>query len=108
MAKKMIKQSPLNSRQKKVLRGLSHHLTVKAMLGREGLTDQVVKSVLAVLAAHELIKVKVQENFPHDRKEAAVMLADKTGAALVQLVGRIITLYKGNRDLPEDQRIPLP
>ena len=78
------------------------------MLGREGLTEQVVNAVLVVLKADELIKIKVQENFPYGRKEAGEMIAKETGAALIQVVGRVITLYKYNRDLPKDQQIDLP
>jgi len=107
MSKKR-KQTPLNSRQKSYLRGLGHHLDNKAMLGREGLADNVLKTVNEILAAHELVKIKLQENFPLDRKEAGPAVAEATGSALVQILGRTILLYRGNPDLQDDRRIRLP
>lgn len=105
---KLKKQPPLSSKQNKFLKGLGHHLNVKAMLGKEGLTEKVVDSILAVLKADELIKVKLQENFPYERKEGGVMIAEKTGAALVQVIGRTVILYKANIDLAKDKQISLP
>lgn len=102
------KKTVLNSRQQKFLKGLGHHLQVKAMIGKEGLTDQVLKSINEVVDANELVKVRIQENFPHERKEGAAMLAAKAGTALVQVIGRTALLYRGNPDLPADQRITLP
>ena len=106
MAKK--KKTSINSRQQKFLRGLGHHLSVKAMLGKEGITEQVIKSINEVIDANELVKVKVQENFPHARKEAGPLLAEATGTALVQVIGRTVLIYRGNADLPADKHIDLP
>jgi RNA-binding protein len=108
MAGKSKKKTTLNSRQQRFLRGLAHHLQVKATVGKEGITDQVLKSLNEVIDAHELVKVKMQENFPHDRKEGGALLAAKAKTALVQVIGRVAILYRGNPDLPSDQRIDLP
>jgi RNA-binding protein len=102
------KKTTINPRQKRFLRGLGHHLQVNAMLGKEGFTDQVIKSINEVVDAHELVKVRVQDNFPHDRKEAGPMLAAESGTALVQVIGRTILIYRGNPDLPKEQRLDLP
>ena len=108
MASKGKKKTTLNSRQQRFLRGLGHHLQVKATVGKEGITEQVLKSLNEVIDAQELVKVKMQENFPHDRKEGGALLATKAKTALVQVIGRVVILYRGNPDLPGDQRIDLP
>ena len=102
------KKTVLNSRQKKFLKGLGHHLAVKAMLGKEGITEQVIKSINKVVDANELVKVRIQENFPHERKEGATLLAAETKTALVQVIGRTALIYRGNPDLPSEKRITLP
>lgn len=102
------KKTVLNTRQQRFLKGQGHHLAVKAMLGKEGLTDQVIKSINDVVDANELVKVRIQENFPLDRKEGAVLLAAKTGTALVQVIGRTVLIYRANPDLPADRRLVLP
>ena len=53
------KKATINARQKRFLRGLGHHLQVKAMIGKEGLTSQVIKAINEVVDAHELVKVRV-------------------------------------------------
>ncbi|MDH5298987.1 MAG: ribosome assembly RNA-binding protein YhbY, partial [Desulfobulbaceae bacterium] len=87
------------------LRGLGHHLKPLAMLGREGITDNLIKAVEEVLNAHELIKVKIQENFPDDRHVGAEAVARACSAALAQVLGRTFLIYRPNPDLPTERRI---
>jgi RNA-binding protein len=108
MAVKSKSKITINSRQQRFLRGLAHHLPVKATLGKEGLTEQALKSVNEVVDAHELVKVKLQENFPLERKEGGAQLAALAKTALVQVIGRVVILYRGNPDLPADKRLDLP
>lgn len=108
MAGKSKKKTTLNSRQQRFLRGLAHHLQVKATVGKEGITKPVLQSLNEVLDAHELVKVKLQETFPHERKEGGALLAAEVNAALVQVIGRIVILYRGNPELPADRQIALP
>lgn len=109
MAKPKKKKAPqLSPAQIRHLRGLAHHLKPLAMLGREGITASQITAVEEVLDAHELVKVKIQENFPDDRKEGSAALAQKCRAALVQVIGRICLLYRPNPDLPAERRVHLP
>lgn len=77
------------------------------MVGREGVTDQVVRALEDSIRAHELIKVKIQQNSPQDRSEVADLLAKRAFAAVVQILGRTILLYRPNKDLPADKAIQL-
>lgn len=106
--KKQRKPPVLTSKQNRHLRALGHHLNPVAMLGKEGIDTNLLRAVNEVLDARELIKVKIQENCPYERKEAAAMLAEKTQAALVQVIGRVFLLYRENSDLRDDRRIILP
>lgn len=102
------KIQPLTGKQVRYLRGLGHHLKPLAMLGREGITDSVIAAVDAVLDAHELVKVKVGSGCPLDRREAAALLAAKTFAAEVQVLGKTILLFRQNPDRDDDMAIKLP
>ncbi len=104
-AKKKRKAPQLSPIQVRHLRGLGHTLKPLAMLGREGITASQIAAVEEVLDAHELVKVKIQENFPDDRKEGSAALAKECRAALVQVIGRICLLYRPNKDLPADRRV---
>ncbi|WP_456386198.1 ribosome assembly RNA-binding protein YhbY [Desulfolithobacter sp.] len=98
----------LNSRQIRYLRSLGHHLDPVVLIGREGISDSVIQSVRDALKTRELLKVKLGQNCPVDKKKASGEVAARTGAVLVQLIGKTILLYQPNDDLPEKQRITLP
>ena len=104
----MKKKKSLSSKQISYLRGLGHHLAPVAMIGQHGLTETVLASINAVLAAHELIKLKIQNTSAIGRHEAAESVAAQTGATLVQVIGRSILLYRANKDMRPDKRIVLP
>jgi RNA-binding protein len=99
------KDSPLSGAAVRMLRGLGHHLDPIVMIGKDGITDGVVGSLRAALLAHELVKVRVQPEAPIDRHEAGEELAAKTGAALAQVLGRTLLLYKRH---PKKPKIELP
>ena len=95
----------LNGRQKQHLRGLAHHLEPVVHVGREGLSENLIRSAKQALLARELIKVKLGQNCPLAKKEAAREIAQQTGAVLVQLIGKTIILFQPNPDLPRERRI---
>jgi RNA-binding protein len=77
-------------------------------VGKEGLSANVNQSVLDTLRTRELIKVKLGQNCEVPKKEAAELLAKASGAALVQLIGKMVLLYMPNKKLDREQRIVLP
>lgn len=105
---KKTQQGTLTGKQKKYLRGLAHHLEPVVFVGREGLSETVIQSVLDTLKTRELIKVKLGQNCAVPKKEAASRLAELTHTALVQLIGKTIILFQANKDLKTDERITLP
>ena len=98
----------LSGKQKKFLRGIGHHLEPSVLVGHEGLTDNLLRSCDDGLQAHELIKIKLGQNCPLPKHDAAAQLAEKTGSLLIQLIGRTILLYRTNKNLPADKTIHLP
>ncbi|MEZ4485815.1 MAG: ribosome assembly RNA-binding protein YhbY [Syntrophotaleaceae bacterium] len=94
----------LTGKQARHLRALGHKLKPVVMIGKEAVTKQVVTACKEQLAIHELIKVKILDGCPADRKEVAAALEQQTGASIAQILGRTLLLY-----LPgPDQLIPLP
>lgn len=100
-APKPPKKSParaLTSKQKSYLRGLAHHLEPVVKVGKDGLTEGVSAALIEALDQHELVKVRVLENAPLSRAEAAEPLALATGSYVVGGVGRIVILFRRNQD----------
>ena len=94
----------LTGKQVRFLRGLGHHLKPVVMIGKEEVNDAVLSATEEALEAHELIKVKLQEGCLSDRKEVAAELAAATGAAVAQILGKSILLYRTSKD----SKIKLP
>jgi len=97
----------ITSKQRSYLRSLAHNIDPLVYMGKQGLTDNVVKELDLCLENRELVKVKLQEGCELDPKEIANELAEELGAEFVQAIGRKFTLYRQSSD-PEKRQIVLP
>ena len=92
--------------QRRALRAAAHDLQPLVHIGKEGLAENVLKSVREALAAHELIKVRFIDQ-KERRREVAEELATAVGAALAGVVGHVAILYRANPD-KDKRRVKLP
>ena len=83
----------IRGKEVRALRAAGHSLTPALIVGRAGLSDEVLTAIDRELDEHELIKIKVGKG-PMKRKEVAALLPERTGAEVVQLLGRTILLYR--------------
>ena len=83
----------LTSKQRAILRAQANGLTRVFQVGKDEIDDALVKATADCLAARELIKLRVLETSPYTAKEAAAILAEKTGADCVQVIGSKFVLY---------------
>jgi RNA-binding protein len=95
----------LSEKQRRYLRGLAHPLGAVIRLGKEGLTDAVVKETTRALHDHELIKVKAPGGDREARDALFASLAERSGSALVHRIGNVAVLYRPRPDL---KRILIP
>ena len=86
----------LTSKQRAYLRGLANGLDPILHMGKGGLSDAMIRQADDALTARELIKLTVLETAPETPREMAATLAEATGAEVVQVVGRKVTLYRKN------------
>lgn len=94
--------------QKKYLRGLAHSLKPVVQIGREGITEGVIRAIDECLFRHELIKVKFTDFKEKGQKEALTgEFAGKTGSELVGMIGHTAILYRRQTD-PEKRKIAVP
>src|SRR5687768_6970432 len=82
------------------LRGAAHSLSPVVQVGKEGATPALLRQVTAALFDHELIKVKIGSECPEDRFEVAEKLAGEPGVNVVQILGRVVVLYKRHPEKP--------
>lgn len=88
----------LNSKQRAYLKGLASTLTPLFQIGKYNLTPELTEAVAEAFNTHELIKISVLKGASDDPTTMGRMLADRTGATLVHVIGRKIVLYKENKD----------
>lgn len=92
--------------QRNHLRKIANPLKPTVMLGKQGLTEQIVEKVARELNAHELIKVRFLE-FKDERKQITETIMEETDSALVGLIGNVAILYRQQAD-PERRTITFP
>ena len=91
---------PLNPRQRKHLKALAHNLDPVVRVGRSRVTRELVDETDRTLEAHELIKVKVDNDDSAARRALAEDLASQSTAELVGTIGKIAILYRARREKP--------
>lgn len=84
----------LSKAQQKYLRKLSHQHKPLFQMGKLGLTDTFVDQVDHALEKRELIKFHILQNSDEDPTDVAVMIADRVGAAIIQVIGKTTILYR--------------
>ncbi len=96
------KLSPnLSGKQRRFLRAKGHLLQPVLHIGKEGVSESLVKNAEVQLQAHELIKVKIGEGAPAHRHRIAEQLAEATKSELAQVLGRTFLIYKARKEKPE-------
>jgi len=95
----------ITSKQRSFLRSLAHELDPIVYIGKDGLTENIIKEMDVCLESRELIKVKLQESAILDPKETANHVAEILGAEFVQAIGRKFSIY---RESKENKQIILP
>lgn len=87
----------LTTKQKVYLRSLAQGIKPVAQIGKEGLSDNLMETVLNYLKKHELIKISILQN-SYVTKEEAIEFFNQEEIEFVQSIGRQIILYKQSDD----------
>lgn len=87
----------LSNQQNKFLRARAHSLNVVLTIGAKGLSSTLKEEAEITLAKHELIKVKLPAIDKKDKRAMLNILANESGAEVVQLIGRVGILYRAGK-----------
>ena len=88
----------LTSKQRAQLRGIANTIDTIVHIGKDGITDNLVKQADDALEAREIIKCKVQENAMLTAREACEELGRLTRSEPVQVIGSKFVLYRMQHD----------
>ena len=96
----------LTSKQRAYLRSLAVNEDTILMVGKSGMSPEVIKQADDALEKRELIKGRVLvETSPLPPREAAEDIARQTGSDVVQVIGSKFVLYRKKK---KDPKIVLP
>lgn len=84
----------LRGKQKRFLRSKAHHLQPIFQIGKGGINSAMIVQIEEALEKRELIKVSLLQNTDEVAEEAAQVLEKEIDCDIVQIIGRVIVLYK--------------
>ena len=83
----------LNTKQRKQLKALSHHIKPKINIGKDGLTEGVILSIKDYIEKKELIKIKFSQN-KENKEDLSLLICEKINCNQVSIVGNSLIIYK--------------
>lgn len=95
----------LTGKQKRYLRATAHDLSPIFQVGKNGVGEAMCADLMDALEKRELLKVQVLQNCADAPKDVSAELVDGTNAELVQVIGKVIVLYKESK---ENKTLQLP
>lgn len=84
----------MKGKERAELRSQAHALDPIVHIGKEGITENVIRQTDEALTARELIKCTVQQNSPLSAQEASGELCEAVGAEPISVTGRRFVIYR--------------
>jgi len=95
----------MTTKQRAYLRSMANTIEPVIHIGKEGVTDNMVKQAWDALEARELIKAAVLHTAPYENtREACHALCERVHAEPVQVIGKRFVIYRKAR---KDSKIDL-
>ncbi len=88
----------MTTKQRAYLKSLAMTMDPIFQIGKNSMTPELTRAIEEALAARELIKVSVLKNCMDDPHMLADMIAGRTHAQVVQVIGKKIVLYREGKD----------
>ena len=87
----------MNSKERAYLKGLAMKLEPIFQVGKGRISPQLTDAISEALEANELIKISVLNNCLEDPNSIAQTLGERTGAEVVQVIGKKIVLFRSSK-----------
>ncbi len=91
----------LTGKQRAALRKQANSIPALYQIGKEGITENIIKQLDDALEARELIKIHILESALLDTREAADKLAEMLNAEPVQAIGSKAVLFRQSKKNPK-------
>ena len=94
----------MTTKQRAKLRAMCNTMEPVLQIGKDGISDNLIKQCWDALEARELIKVTVLKTAPYTAHEACDALCERVHAEPVQTIGNRFSIYRQAR---KDSKIRL-
>lgn len=91
----------ITSKQRAYLRSIAQTLQPIFQVGKNGVNDNQIEQLKDVLEIREIIKITLLDTTPADKHSIANEIAERTGAEIVQIIGKKLTIYKRSTENPQ-------
>ena len=91
----------LTPKQKRDLKALASTLTIRYQIGKNEISQTLIDMLDKALTAHELIKIDVMKGCSLPTMEVAIDISNRLNAELVHVMGRVIILFRRNKENPK-------
>lgn len=91
----------MTGKQRASLRKMANTIPALYQIGKDGISENVIKQLDDALEARELIKVHVLESAMLTTREAADECAEALHAECIQTIGGKFVLYRQSRENPQ-------
>jgi putative YhbY family RNA-binding protein len=98
----------LNPSERRALRARAHGLHPIVMIGSAGLTPGVLHEIDLALKSHELMKIRMLGDDREARERAIERICDTLDASPVQVIGKILVVYRPAPEPVEEPPVPRP
>ena len=88
----------INSKQRKYLKSLANTIDPKIIIGKNGITENLLEQINDTLEANEIVKIKILKNNLFDDKETIDEILEKLYAEFVSHMGSKFVIYRQSKE----------
>ncbi|OGO88440.1 MAG: RNA-binding protein [Clostridiales bacterium GWF2_36_10] len=90
----------ISTKQRAYLRSLANSTETFHQIGKNGINENLIKTLSDALEARELLKINILESCPNTPKEVMNSLCELLGCEAVQVIGRKVVIYRASLEEP--------
>lgn len=87
----------LTGKQKRELRAIAQQRKALFQIGKDAVSENMIKTIGDSLEAHELVKISLLKTCPISVNEAAIEIGAATHSEIIQVIGRTFVLYRRSK-----------
>lgn len=88
----------INSKQRKYLKSLANTIDPKIIIGKNGISENLLTQIDDTLEANEIVKIKILKNNLDDDQETIDNIIEKLNCEFVSHMGSKFVIYRQSKD----------